>query len=86
MTVNLCTGLNESYPEPVVSVYPNPAIDEITFRISNPGSAFTIIELFNVFGQKVMDIFSGKIEQEEWKNSINISSLPKTVAGYPIET
>jgi len=75
MAVNLCTGMEESEFESGVFVYPNPAVNQINLVLSNKQSQSTKIELYNVYGQKVMDIFDGKIDQQHWEQSIDISKL-----------
>jgi hypothetical protein len=74
MTVNLCTGLEENNESGVV-LYPNPATDQITLVLTDKQTQATRIELYNVYGQKVMDIFDGKIEQPHWEQFIDISKL-----------
>jgi len=79
MTVNLCTGIDEIDINPSILVYPNPATDQISLTVSGWNSSNAKILIYNVYGQNVSELFSGKITEQNWNRSFDISSLTKGV-------
>ena len=55
-----------------ITLYPNPASDFITIRLSNPSSALTEIKLYNITGQ---EIYSKYHEVNNNKINLNVSNL-----------
>lgn len=75
----LATGVNE--PGSVTSslnVFPNPSASAAEIKFSLEKATKVDIELFNLEGQKVQNIFSGKLSAGENKHTI---SLSKQAAG-----
>lgn len=61
-----------------INLYPNPTADVATLSVEPVQSSNFTIELFDMLGHKVMNIFEGTISSEK-EFSINTSSLPQGV-------
>lgn len=79
MIVNLCTGINETDNSPSIVVYPNPATDQIFLAVTGWNTSNAKISIYNVYGQRVSELFSGKITEQNWNHSFDISALSKGV-------
>jgi hypothetical protein len=68
------TGINE--PASTVSsfnIFPNPARNSAEIKINLEKSSDVTIELFNMEGQKLKNIFSGKLSAGENKMQIDVA-------------
>lgn len=79
MTVNLCTGINETDNAPFMVVYPNPATDQISLAVTGWNTSNAKISIYNVYGQKVSELFSGKISEQNWNRFYDVSQLSNGV-------
>jgi hypothetical protein len=70
MYFSLYTSLNNVFGSSALSVFPNPALDIISFK--NLTDTPTLISVFNVTGSKVCDLLINN-------NSVDISSLRKGI-------
>ncbi len=62
LTMDLFTSIDEVKQEQTISAYPNPATDQITFQILNPGNDITHLSIFDVQGRLVNEIKSNNRE------------------------
>lgn len=58
-TVKSSDGIPDMVSAPVISTYPNPFTDVITYNYQSTGKDLTRIEVYNVTGQKVFEQTSG---------------------------
>jgi len=56
-----------------VTLYPVPAVDNITYGFTFPENGKVSVSLYNGLGQKMNDVFSSNYEGGKVVNSINIS-------------
>ncbi len=56
--VNLTTGINEVTDKNDVTIYPNPAKDNLYIQVQNFSTA-TLLDLYTITGQKVMEMKTG---------------------------
>jgi hypothetical protein len=84
LVVTVCTGLDEQVSGDGLRLYPNPAWDMTKLVITGKQNQDLTIELFNIYGQHVMDIFNGKPEHDSYEISVNTASLPGGI--YIIKT
>ena len=75
ITNNKMVGIGD-IKSSAIKLYPNPASDKVTMRLSAPVIQNTNVKLFNTLGAEVMQIVlpAGKDEIE-----INVSALPKGI-------
>jgi outer membrane protein assembly factor BamB len=62
LTLDLFTSIAEIEHDNILSAYPNPASDQITFRVANPNHEKTILTIFNLQGQKVATLTTRETE------------------------
>ncbi|MCF8364922.1 MAG: FG-GAP-like repeat-containing protein, partial [Bacteroidales bacterium] len=53
LTMDLFTAINEIEHESIISAYPNPASDFITFNIENPGNEAAMLAVFDLQGRSI---------------------------------
>lgn len=58
------------------AVYPNPAIDNLWFAFQLPDQGTVAISLYNNFGQKIKDVYSGSYDTKKITEQLDISKLP----------
>jgi hypothetical protein len=56
-----------------VSVYPVPAVDNVTYGFTFPDNGRVSVVLYNGLGQKMSDVFSSNYEGGKVVNSLNVS-------------
>ena len=54
MTVDLCTGIQELSSASLVSIYPNPATEQLQVNLENFSTGLSTIDVYDVNAQKVM--------------------------------
>jgi len=79
VSVNVCTGIDDIVSNKIFSVHPNPANDNISISIAGDNDSDVLIQLFNVYGSKVMEFFSGKLIHYGSNQTFDISVLNKGV-------
>ncbi len=62
LTMDLFTTIDELKPERIISAYPNPASEQITFQISNSQNEMARLSIFDIQGKFVNEISSNKQE------------------------
>lgn len=62
-----------------LTTYPNPTTDRATLKFNLEKSSDVLIELYNLKGKKVMDVFSGRMNAGESKTDIDTSKLSSGV-------
>jgi len=78
-SIILPTGLSAiAYHTPPV-IFPNPVANELTIQLKNSSHEPVTIELFNIFGQRVMELFADKIPSGTWNKKFDVSSLDQGV-------
>lgn len=76
-TALLATGVNEPNSSLTsLSVFPNPSTSTTEVRFNLAKSANVAIELFNLEGQQLQNIFSGTLSSGENKVKLNLESYP----------
>ena len=66
-----------------IAVAPNPATDRALFTFTSKNDAKTTLEIFDMTGSKVADVFIGVIEAGiEYKVDYNVSKLSTGVYTY----
>jgi len=69
-------GISATDSEPMTfNVYPNPVKEELQIQLNFKKSTVETIELFNVYGQKVLGIYSGTISPGLWERKFDLSTL-----------
>lgn len=59
-------GIEENEDNPLsVNVFPNPFRDEITLNYKLSSDEFVIIDMFDIYGRKIKEIFSGFQDEGE---------------------
>ncbi len=58
-------------------VFPNPTLGEVTLNISSEKNQTSVINVYDLLGRKVLELFKGSIESGEKQVSANLSKLPK---------
>jgi photosystem II stability/assembly factor-like uncharacterized protein len=88
-TDNFGLGLKEANsPQPSFSVYPNPSTkgyQEITLAGITPHTTCTI-ELFDLHGKQVKQVFSGRVENSELKCRVDLNHLAAGSYVYRVQT
>ncbi len=59
----------------ITNLFPNPSKNEITLAINGLNNRVATIEISNMYGQNVMHIHTGKIDESHWSRTIDISDL-----------
>lgn len=72
-------GLNEFIPKTEILFYPNPASDQIMIEMNLQKTQFTIIEIYNSFGQKIKNLHEGNINSGKWNHKYDLSDLSNGV-------
>jgi hypothetical protein len=62
-----------------LTTFPNPATDKATLKFNLEKSSEVLIELFNLNGQKIKDVFSGRMNSGEGITDIDTSKLSSGV-------
>jgi hypothetical protein len=71
----------------VVGVYPNPATDNATFTFKSTTTAKSKLEIFDLAGAKVAEVFNGKVEAGmEYKVDVNVNSFATGVYMFRLTT
>ncbi len=73
------TGLEDPLIENTVSVFPNPAQDDIRITYSSNKQENLTIELYNVTGSKVVTLFDGNIQTAFSEITFSLSNFPSGV-------
>jgi hypothetical protein len=76
MVVTVCTGLEETGSGASLSINPNPAGDFMNLVITGRKGQDMKIQILNIYGQHVMNAFSGMPDSERMIFPVNISGLP----------
>ena len=79
VTVNICTGLNETTAADFLSVHPNPANDKISILLNGRSDSEILIAVYNVYGSMVKELYSGKLIQYGSNQMHDISVLTEGV-------
>ena len=69
----------ENSVENSISVYPNPTANSSTINYFSTGNDNVNISLFNVIGEKVVDVYSGAVNTGNNQFEINLENLPKGI-------
>ncbi len=73
-----CTGVGENNPVERLKVYPNPARDQVTVRITGlPGH--TTCTLMTTLGKVISDLAFGSLTESSASVSIDLKGLPKGI-------
>ncbi len=76
-TVNTCTGLEDNN-DASIQVYPNPSDNYLNIDITGHANEQTIIEIYNLQGQKLVSKIAGNIP-DAFHTDINVSNYSKGV-------
>jgi len=60
-------------------LYPNPFSSEMTIEQRGGDQSNVLIELSNIYGQKVLNLYNGSIESANWRRKFDLSSLAKGI-------
>ena len=74
MIVQLCLGVDE-FSSDDINIFPNPARNVLNIEISKCKNKNLEIDIFNIYGQHVKDVFSGNPVNDIWKLQDDISEL-----------
>lgn len=66
---------NIAVSSPVVSVFPNPATNNVVITLSPSSSQNVLIDVYNELGQKVMLVFSGELSPGEHQIQFSVEGL-----------
>ncbi|HYV90976.1 MAG TPA: PKD domain-containing protein [Chitinophagales bacterium] len=75
VTVVVCTGAEESFSEFNISLFPNPASTSFLLTIYNSTNEKIKVELENLLGQTIRDIYDG-ISHDQFTKEINVNAFP----------
>jgi hypothetical protein len=75
VTVTVCTGMESINDAFGIRLYPNPSNGNFVLSFSNPSGEDVKVELENLLGQKVMDIYEGQTTGQ-FSKEINAATLP----------
>jgi hypothetical protein len=68
-------------------VYPNPATDNATFTFKSTATAKSKLEIFDLAGAKVADVFNGKVDAGmEYKVDVNVNNFATGVYMFRLTT
>lgn len=56
------------------AVYPNPAVDNLTFGFQLPEASKVQVSLYNAVGQKVADVYSGNYDTGKTIEQLNVTT------------
>ncbi|MCB9231566.1 MAG: T9SS type A sorting domain-containing protein [Bacteroidia bacterium] len=74
-------------PQPALTVYPNPARDQIYFTLQNPVSREMSLDLIDLMGRKKLDIFgSHRVSAGETRVQASLQNLPAGVYIYRLQS
>jgi hypothetical protein len=74
-------------PTAVVAVYPNPATDNATFTFKSTATAKSKLEIFDLAGAKVAEVFNGKVDAGmEYKVDVNVNNFATGVYMFRLTT
>ncbi len=77
VNVNLWVGINElSISNGLGNYYPNPTSGKLVLDVNIAKVGNYEMGIYNVTGEKVFDIVNGKLSQQNYKYTIDVSSLP----------
>ncbi len=60
----------------VISTYPNPVYSGLTLNYNSAKSANAEIEIYNIIGEKVADLYNGYIAEGNFSQAFNLSNYP----------
>jgi len=72
------TSLTE-YVKSNISVYPNPFKSDVTVELKDFHSQNISIELTNIYGQSVRNLYSGHVDAEKWIKKLDLGGLSSGV-------
>lgn len=75
VTVTICTGLEDMADAAGIKLYPNPSNGNFVLSFSNPSGENVKVELENLLGQKLMDIYEGQATSQ-FTREISAGMLP----------
>ncbi|HYV90977.1 MAG TPA: PKD domain-containing protein [Chitinophagales bacterium] len=75
VTVVICTGGQERFSPFKIDIFPNPASTSFVLTIYNPANEKIKVELKNLLGQTISDIYDD-ITQDQFTKEINVSVFP----------
>jgi hypothetical protein len=74
-------------PTTVVAVYPNPATDNATFTFKSTATAKSKLEIFDLAGAKVAELFNGKVDAGmEYKVDVDVNNFATGVYMFRLTT
>ncbi len=76
--ITLPTSINELLNSNM-TVYPNPVANELTIELNGTQNEKIVIELNNIYGQKVRSLYSGTIDIGNWREKFDIRDLTSGV-------
>jgi hypothetical protein len=80
-------GISENHPDLLVSVFPNPAKDEITIQYTLPGGSDVMITLLNTEGKQISDPVTFHSQTAgNHTASLTLSGIPTGIYYCRIET
>ncbi len=79
MTVEVCVGLEEFTSNLMLTVYPNPATNTITLTLLENDHKKVTLSLYNVYGQKVRELYSGNISGRNWTHNYDLTDVESGV-------
>ena len=66
--------------------YPNPFNPNTTIKFSLPAKIYLTLSVYNIIGQKITEIFKGKMDEGYHEITFNASRLSSGVYFYKIES
>ena len=78
VTVGVCAGCREANEDASlseVSLYPNPAVNELTVSFILPKEATTVIDLIDAYGRTTKTVHLGKLEVGYQEKTLGVSDL-----------
>ena len=75
----LPTGLATTHQNSPPAIFPNPVKDIITVQLNHSIRQNITIKLFDIYGQKIRELYSENIEVGKWSKSFDLSDLSQGV-------
>jgi len=71
----LALGIQENNFNPVLSIYPNPFTSAVTFKYEIKSNSKVSLELFNIMGSRVMQVFDGNKTKGIYQEDIGAEKI-----------
>lgn len=83
---NIALGINDIDNLSFVSLYPNPAMDNLTVELNTSKSATFVMSIVNTLGQEVKTVFNGDVNEGSHNLEFNIADLPAGIYNLEIRS